>query len=803
MTSVFADEAPDLLQKHFEHLHLASGIATEAILERGYRSILGHKELADLHYSKSQQRLTPGILIPLFAPDGSPAGSQYRPDSPRLDAQGRPIKYETPAGGSVRLDVPPRFRAAIADPAIPLYFTEGAKKADAAASHGLACVNLSGVWGFKGANLFGAVTLLADFDSIALDGRTCIIAYDSDIIDKRPVQQAMERLAEHLHRKGASVYVARLPGGEGDKKVGLDDYLLTRSAADLESLRQRVEVNRSAERGYECSAAGLGYLDDDGEFHLIVPVPTTIATMEYEAEGDAAAIYTLALQLPDGQRLLRVTANDLADQRTMRAAFLAHGVALAPRRELFLAPALIATSGNYPKIRIYHRIGWAGGVYVAPGREPESARVRLPNNVYVRMGGGDMAEAMVAVNALMTAMPPEQMTILLTHAFLAPLARPADLDRYKYGLHLAGRTGSLKTSVASCVMALWAGPEWVMEPASKLGEGATNNAIMALAYHHADGLYLIDNYKPSTGGGSKAFVALLHNILEGADRLRLDRTSRLREPRPLHTWPLTTGEDIPTQDAASMARLLVLPFAWEEGKHNEALSRCQAHAAALPALMGAWLDWIESNGDALKRLGGELAERRQRWGGWIMKHRPKAINALRLATNLALQEIGWQAMSRCPALTAITDRYSASHRRGLEAIALEMGEGTAESVEATQWLNALSDVLATGEGYLRSVNGDMPRSPSDKAKLIGWCDDDCAYLLPTPTHGMVYEALRRGGQQLLISTAALYKQLDQLGALGPTNNGRMHIKQIDGILRRTLSVRLPMIGQEDDGELVV
>jgi hypothetical protein len=199
-----------LSPEHRRALEEGSGIAPELIAARGYRTVIDRQELKRLRFARVQQRV-PGILIPLHAPDGSPAGYQYRPDNPRPNRRGKPVKYETPAGASLSLDVPPRCRADIGNPSVPLWFTEGAKKADAAATHGLCCINLTGVWGFKGRNPFGGVTLLADFDAIALQGRECVIAYDSDIVEKRPVQQAMERLAEHLRRKGATVYVARLP----------------------------------------------------------------------------------------------------------------------------------------------------------------------------------------------------------------------------------------------------------------------------------------------------------------------------------------------------------------------------------------------------------------------------------------------------------------------------------------------------------------------------------------------------------------------------------------------------------------
>jgi hypothetical protein len=61
----------------------------------------------------------------------------------------------------MRLDCPPRCRALLGDPAIPLWITEGQKKADALASAGATALALLGVWNLKGKNAFGGITVLA------------------------------------------------------------------------------------------------------------------------------------------------------------------------------------------------------------------------------------------------------------------------------------------------------------------------------------------------------------------------------------------------------------------------------------------------------------------------------------------------------------------------------------------------------------------------------------------------------------------------------------------------------------------
>jgi len=257
--SVFSDQVPQLMESHYCHLHNGSGISLDMLRERGYRSLLGKAELEKLGFTPAQRR-APGILIPLWSVDGREAGCQFKPDNPRVDRRGRPVKYESPAGSSNRLDCPPGCREAIANPQLPLWITEGSKKADALASHGACAVSLTGVWGFKGKNRFGAVTLLADWDYIALKGRQVYLAFDSDIVTKEPVRKVLERIGEHLRRKGAKVCIIHLPQLEGQEKTGIDDYLLSHSLQDAERLAGEFRLEEEEERErYVC-----GFVLPDG-----------------------------------------------------------------------------------------------------------------------------------------------------------------------------------------------------------------------------------------------------------------------------------------------------------------------------------------------------------------------------------------------------------------------------------------------------------------------------------------------------------------------------------------------------------
>ncbi len=211
-----------------------SGIYPEVAAQRGYRTVRSRTELLEF---KKYQRRAPGLHIPTYSPDGTTTSAQLRPDNPRKDKRGKPLKYETPGGSEVILDVHPRSMAAVRDPAVDLWITEGVKKGDALASRGECAISLIGVWNWQRGG-----ELLPCWDHVALKGRRVYVVFDSDVMTKEGVQLALERLVTALEGFGTDVRVVYLPDGEGGEKVGVDDYLVAGgTVAELKALARKFE----------------------------------------------------------------------------------------------------------------------------------------------------------------------------------------------------------------------------------------------------------------------------------------------------------------------------------------------------------------------------------------------------------------------------------------------------------------------------------------------------------------------------------------------------------------------------------
>jgi hypothetical protein len=190
-----------LSDDHKQMLIEKSGINPEVVEARGYRTIEKKVELKTLGFSDSQ-RNTPGLLIPVYSPTGEIATYQFRPDQPRIGKNGKSVKYETPSGTRMVLDVHPFARERLGNPSVPLFITEGIKKSDALVSHGLCAVTLLGVWSWRGTNEHGGKTVLYEWEYVALNNdRRVYIVFDSDVMLQPGVHEALRRVKALLESR--------------------------------------------------------------------------------------------------------------------------------------------------------------------------------------------------------------------------------------------------------------------------------------------------------------------------------------------------------------------------------------------------------------------------------------------------------------------------------------------------------------------------------------------------------------------------------------------------------------------------
>jgi hypothetical protein len=226
MTAPTAAAASPVVALHPDHVAdlRRSGLTDEMIDAAGIRS-LAPSELVRTLGSGLASRAVSAYLIPYPEADGF---ARVKLFPPVATADGGTMRYFQPAGSVPRLYLPPRARAALAEPSVSMFWTEGEKKALAGDQ---ACIGLGGLW-----NWLDDGRPIPDLDRIDHVGRVEVLVPDSDVWTRPDLLQPVYALMKELEERGATVSVVKLPAGPAGAKSGLDDYLVSYAVADIKGL---------------------------------------------------------------------------------------------------------------------------------------------------------------------------------------------------------------------------------------------------------------------------------------------------------------------------------------------------------------------------------------------------------------------------------------------------------------------------------------------------------------------------------------------------------------------------------------
>jgi hypothetical protein len=381
-------------------------------------------------------------------------------------------------------DVLPTYRDALADPSVPLWLTEGAKKADALASafgEQAVPINLNGVYGWRTRNDKGGKAALADFELIAWEGRRVVIAPDGDVKENPNVLHAVQRPGRLLTaRYGVGeLLVCYLPQARGAPKLGVDDYLAAgHTPTDLES--------HLVPLGAAAGGARVPYVTHPATgSKLFLPTGYDVrdkTILQLDEQGHARRIYSGALLVTEtgvdlvsrehtatiawngrgdfhGELIVPYTA--LSDSRTFSALVGGAGAALGPQNlkpaMQFLVEFIQENRETLPHRAHADRLGLVDGGLVTP-----AGAVGFAEDVRY------IGRPKVSVGSDADAYPRAICTMLGWHDTWVPwlvlglsLAAPAIARlrlRRNPVLYLSGASGSGKTTLAQFATGCWGDP---------------------------------------------------------------------------------------------------------------------------------------------------------------------------------------------------------------------------------------------------------------------------------------------------------------------------------------------------------
>lgn len=159
---------------------------------------------------------------------------------PPVQAENGTVKYYQPPKTGNALYVPPDTKAILGDVNVPLYISEGEKKALKATQEGLPCIGIAGLWNWSDGG--EEKNLISDFELLNLNGRTVNLVPDNDWEqpdrhgERKNLRQAVYEMAYRLIDRGAKPFIVELPQGA---EKGVDDFLCQHSVEEFHSLPKR------------------------------------------------------------------------------------------------------------------------------------------------------------------------------------------------------------------------------------------------------------------------------------------------------------------------------------------------------------------------------------------------------------------------------------------------------------------------------------------------------------------------------------------------------------------------------------
>ncbi len=486
-----------------------------------------------------------------------------------------------------------------------------------------------------------------------------------------------------------------------------------------------------------------------------------------------------------------IAGRDFSDPRKLRAALVAHFGARNLVKDLD-GEAIQQLTKVVKQMTLIDRPVWIDGRLAIPGVDEDGFKFRIPDRVPVDLTTGEEEAGLRALDLMFRAWPAEKAAVMVTTALSAPVtARWFPGDRF--GLAMVGTSGrGYKTEMLKMLTAIYGSGFLSDKSLLKWAEGATVNAMLAIASACGCAPCGVDNYKPTHKDGPGKFVAFVHAVLEGRERERLNRNAELRDTREFATTLIITGEDIP-EEASTMARLI--PVEWAVPPDLDKLTELQAIADNLPAVGRLWCRYL-ARPDLKIDLGAWTARRQALVNA---AREAESINPGRIGTTAAILRLVWEMALSSP-LGEVLRPYTPAFERGLANLIRDTSAATREATEGAQFVEILRELITSG----RCIIKDRIYTFEDLSlpNVIGWRLRD-----PDPHAGgiailpsLAIEAVRRvmGPQGQSVGSKALYRQLDEMGAIANEDGRRAVVKRIGSKTARVLVFKPGVLMDEDD-----
>jgi hypothetical protein len=465
-----------------------------------------------------------------------------------------------------------------------------------------------------------------------------------------------------------------------------------------------------------------------------------------------------------------IDGGDFADTRKLRSKLVAQFGGSNVLKRDFNSEAIQRLSKKIKNYRLIEACRWIDGMCAVPGLDLiDDLKFTVNKKVPCDLSEhGDLDLGIRSFKALMRAWTPGHLSILAASVFGAPVAAQWWSDD-RYALALIGLTGTGKTEASRLMLSIYGRGYLQDGNLIRWNDGGTGNAIAAIAAQSGFLPLLIDNYNVIKSGSAAQLVSVLHAILEGSEKSRLDRNAQLRSTLEFNCLPIVTGESY-IEESSTLARSILIE--WLPVTDATRLTEAQLHADHLLEVGRIWLTWISSaeGKEVIEEVrSGYQALRSEAVG---LLNELGCINAGRIGSSVALIKSLWLILIRHPVLGEIFKPYSSAISEALLRQLEDQAEGTVQANEGERFVSGLRELITTGRATivkgasglasLASYSESVYQHPE---RLLGWQDEKTGDFWLYPAAAMQAVARLQGRQVQEIDARTLNRQLRDRGYL--------------------------------------
>ena len=405
---------------------------------------------------------------------------------------------------------------------------------------------------------------------------------------------------------------------------------------------------------------------------------------------------------------------------------------------------------------------------------------------------GDYCVAMQASLRLLELGPKETFYTLWATVFLSPLCEVMRQSGCEpaFLVWLLGHSGAMKSSVAALIMNHFG----IFQDKLALPGNFKNtvNILERKSFLIKDSLFVVDDFHPPASmkeadqmKGAVQQLSRGYGDRHGRARMNADTTAR--KTYSARGMALITGEDLGNIGESAGARQIVIEL--QKGDiDSDVLTKRQAEAGQYAMAMKGFIAWLISKMDVLPKQCKESFVKLRELAARNDQHKRVA------------EEIAWLYMGFTAGLEYAADVGAISKERKAklmqDAWAVFIGLGakqaarTSEEKVTVRFINALNELLASKTVWVKKIDG---YGTEGGGQLIGWYDDQYAYLITGQALAAIVKYYQAQGGYFNGTTTTLLKRLAQDGMIySVENEGKKQnaiLKKIDGQPRRVMFLK--------------